>query len=357
MTKYPYSADELNIVGEYPSSGFARMRPRFNTPISSRENMHAFAAGHPCWMPNGDRLNFNPGCVPDNKSRHFIFEAAPNDNPGGPDMFGVNWVFEPSVGGSMVVPGNPILEDANDWREVIKMPDVDSWDWEAVAERNKEYLNYDAPIWTTQFSGLFERLISFMDFEGAAMALIDEEQQDAVKELFDAVTDVYISIIEHIEKFVKLDGYTLHDDWGSQRAPFFSKDTWYEMIAPYVKKMVDYCHAHDIVFEMHSCGCLESMTDAITSIGIDMWRPQPMNDIDKMYREYGDKIRFGMNIGGFAMGVKPATPPSDEELAAVATGILERFNIPGRYVYCGSFSTEPFGKALYEGSRKMYLEW
>ena len=51
------------------------------------------------------------------------------------------------------------------------------------------------------------------------------------------------------------------------------------MIAPYIKKLVDHCHARGVIFELHSCGCTESMIDLISSIGIDMWRPQPMNDI------------------------------------------------------------------------------
>ena len=51
-------------------------------------------------------------------------------------MFGVNWIFDEAANGSMVVPGSPILEDANDWKEVIKFPDVDSWDWEGSAKKN-----------------------------------------------------------------------------------------------------------------------------------------------------------------------------------------------------------------------------
>ena len=45
-------------------------------------------------------------------------------------------------------------------------------------------------------NGMFERLISFMDFEGALVALIDDEQKKAVHELFDKLADLYIAMIQ-----------------------------------------------------------------------------------------------------------------------------------------------------------------
>lgn len=359
MQNYPFSEDELTIVKEYKANGAAgRSLPQFNTPITARENMRAFARGEkPCWMPDGEMVNIYPDIVPDNIARYFVQETNPNVIKGGSDMFGTMWVYEETARGSMVVPGNPRLLDANDWREVIQMPDVDSWDWEGCAARNKDYLDTDAPIFTVQLTGLFERLISFMDFEGAALALIDEDQQDAVKELFEALTDVYIKILDNYIKYFHIDGYTFHDDWGAQRSPFFSRDTWQEMIAPYVKKMVDHCHKNNVIFELHSCGHIDSMIDLIASLGIDMWRPQPMNDLDAMYRDYGDKIRLGYRseVGVSPMMAQQGPALSDEELAQAAKDLVARFNIPGHYVYTGPYNPLPYRKALYEASRKAYL--
>lgn len=357
MSNYPFSMDELTVVREYPTAGPDRMTAQFNTPITARENLRRFCRGEkPCWMPDGETVNFTPDIVPDNIARAFVQEAKPMTEKGGPDMFGTIWVYEPEAGGSMVIPGHPRLEDANDWREVIPMPDVDSWDWEGCVARNQEYLCTDAPIFTTQFSGLFERLISFMDFEGAALALIDEDQQDAVKELFEALTEVYIRILDKFIDYFHIDGYTFHDDWGAQRAPFFSRDTWQEMIAPYVKKLVDHCHARGVIFELHSCGCTESMIDLISSIGIDMWRPQPMNDIDKMYREYGDKIHLGFRVPLVPSPGSPGAMPTEEELVEAARATMERFNLPGRYAFTGPYNPLAFRKTLYELSRKAYSE-
>ena len=69
----------------------------------------------------------------------------------------------------MVKPGNPLLEDVNDWKEKIVMPDIDSWDWAGSAAQNKEYLsNGNNNLFWLLNGCWFERLISFMDFEEAA---------------------------------------------------------------------------------------------------------------------------------------------------------------------------------------------
>ena len=44
-------------------------------------------------------------------------------------MFGINWLFIPVAGGSMVEPGNPLMTDMNEWEEKVVWPDIDSWDW------------------------------------------------------------------------------------------------------------------------------------------------------------------------------------------------------------------------------------
>ena len=73
-----------------------------------------------------------------------------------------------------------------------------------------------------------------MGFEGASVAMIDEDQQDAIKELFDAISDVYIDIIDHYHKYyVNLGGFYIHDDWGSAQNTFFSPAVAEEMIRIY----------------------------------------------------------------------------------------------------------------------------
>ena len=114
----------------------------FASPITAKENFRRALEGKQLWMPmTGDKINFTPEIVPDNTARALVTQGKPYEGPkGGEDMFGVYWEFVPSANGSMVRPGNPMLTDVSKWREVIKFPDVDSWDWEKSAREDREYL-------------------------------------------------------------------------------------------------------------------------------------------------------------------------------------------------------------------------
>ena len=173
MKRVPFSPEELEIVGNFPktcSQGF--LIDKFKTPITAKENYLLLLKNEtPFWLPNGDIITFNPSIIPDNSARYSVVEKDPYPEKDGKDMFGIEWIYTPAADGCMVRPGAPLMEDANDWKELVRFPDIDSWDWEGCAERNREILSQtDAPIFTTHYNGLFERLITFMDFENAALA-------------------------------------------------------------------------------------------------------------------------------------------------------------------------------------------
>jgi len=352
MKKFPYSKDELKIVGSFPASMEGTpTKDKYSYPITQRENYLAFLRNEaPCWMPNDDYITFCPAIIPDNVSRAWVIEENPTALKGGPDMFGIEWEYIEVAGGSMVKPGKPVLEDISDWKKVIKFPDVDSWDWAGCAARNKAFLaDKDSPVLVWLFTGFFERLISFMDFQNAAVALIDEEQKEDLKELFSALCDVYEKIIDKCIKYFGMSILYFHDDWGSQMAPFFSLSTFREMILPYMQRLVNYCHDRNVIFELHSCGHIEQLADGIAETGIDMWRPQPMNDFDRLFRDYGDKFKLGARQPMFG---KDAT---DEQKLSAAKALAAKYDVPGKYVFTSSHFQDPlFRKALYEETRLAY---
>ena len=44
-----------------------------------------------------------------------------SDAKGGKDMFGVEWTYVDAVGGAIPVPGNPLLENADEWTEKSRL--------------------------------------------------------------------------------------------------------------------------------------------------------------------------------------------------------------------------------------------
>ena len=352
-----FDPKELEIVGRSPSFIFPEGVPVFNTPVTPRQAVIDAYAGKPDWFLNGTEIGiFCPEVIPDDVARGFVFEAnqIPQDQFGGKDMFGIEWVYVPVAGGSMEKPGVPHpLDDANEWEEKLVFPDINAWDWEKSGRDNKEFLNNGKANMLWILNGpWFERLISFMGFEEAAVALIDEDQQDAVKALFQKTTDLYKDIIDKCCEVYGdgIAGFTVHDDWGSQRAPFFSVEAGREMIVPYMKQLTDHLQSKGKIADLHSCGLLEAQTPNFVAAGWQSWTPMPMNDTKKLAKEYGDKIIISIIDPPFAEGM------TAEEMKAQAEALVaEQFSAdrPAALgLYSGACLSEGYVTGLYEASRK-----
>jgi len=362
MERIKFSKSEIENATYLP--GFFPGMPDikvFDYPISPKENYKMlYERKVPYWLPSfNDQQMFAPRIDPDNIARVQIFEAnmlAPEEMTGCPDKFGVPWVYVPTAGGSMVEPGSPVLKDANDWPDVIQFPDVANWDWAGSAEANKDFVNTDKFLSFTFVTGFFERLISFMDFGDAAVALVDPDQKEAVKSLFSALVDCYCDIIGRAYEAYHFDGIWFHDDWGAQRAPFFSLDVAMEMVAPYIKQVREFCHSLGVFFDMHSCGKNELLVPAYIEIGADSWSGQDMNDKAMIYDKYGDKIILGIEPDiSYNMFDPAAVPPTLEEATAAAQRFIDKYvpNFKEKPVLMGFFFGPPgFDDYLYEASRK-----
>jgi hypothetical protein len=354
-----FDPKELKVVRETPATPMMPSIRIYDYPVTAKEAFKAMFNRKPVWQIIGvDGRIFTPKFLPDNVARGMVLEDLkfdPLTEAGGKDMFGLEWEYVAQVSGSMIRPGKPLLEDANEWRDKITWPDIDSWDWEGTAKRNNDtYLatdNYNN-VWFQ--TGWYERLISFMDFEGAILAMVDEDQVDAVKELFDKLSDLYIRIFDKfITHFPKIDGFTIHDDWGSQRETFFSPAVAAEMLVPYMKKVTDFIHSKGKFCEFHSCGQLLKQVPNMIAAGWDSWAGQLMNDTHKIYELYGDQIIIGVIPDLF----DPETTPEEAQRAA-ARAYADKFCDPGKPTflnhYGGRLLTPAFREELYVRSRENY---
>lgn len=280
--------------------------------MTPRENYLAFLKNEPCeWIPcSVDQRRFLPVEICENIARAFVFQQEPYTGPmGGKDIFGLNWVYEPTAGGSIET--DYPTDDVEEWEKFLKFPNLDDIDWEGAAKRNADYLNTDKLICTTIFTGYFERLISVVGFESAAMALIDEDQQEFVHAMFAKLTDLYIDMIQRMHKYWGVELVEFHDDWGNQRAAMFSPATHEEMILPYLTRLVAAAHECGVFMEMHSCGQISALIPNLISSGIDTWRGQAaVIDKPALVAQYGDKFKFGVEL-------RPNGPISDEEVVAL----------------------------------------
>ena len=246
--------------------------------ITKRQAYKAMLARKPVWqISTAESRLFNPSVVPDSGARAFIIEAGcpyPTGH-GGKDMFGIEWEYDKNAGGSTVRPGNPTLLDANEWTEKLTWPDIGAWDWSSSQEKNSAFLDDEKFNIMALQNGWFERLISLMDFSGAVLALIDDDQTDAVHAFFSKLTDTYIEILDRsLACFPQIDGFWIHDDWGGQANTFFSPDTCKTMIVPHMRRLTDYLHSMGKHCDFHSCGQLSLQVPNVieAEIGRASWR-------------------------------------------------------------------------------------
>jgi hypothetical protein len=325
----------------------------FQYPATRKEGYRALMERKPLWqITNVETKIFTPGIYPDNVARGFVFQQNFLDPSkyGGPDIFGIEWEYVAVTGGSIVRPGKPFMSDANEWKTRLKWPDVDAWDWEGSAKENEAYLNDGTMVMHWIMNGYFERLISFMDFEEAAVAMIDEDQQDAVKELYERLTDLYIKIVDKHVDYYHAEAFTVHDDWGSQMAPFFSPEVTAELIVPAMRRLTDHIHKRGAIADLHSCGHIEQQVPNMIAAGWDSWSGMAMNDTQGLYERYGDRIVLGVVPDQF----DPANTPEDQQRAA-AREFVKKFCNPRKpcllNMYGAAVLTPAYQDELYKESR------
>jgi len=355
MEKVLFDPEELKPVGFMPPP-LPGMPPTpiFNSPISSKENFWRLTKGEdPLWMPHTKEfMVFTPSCIPDCWARGSVSKPGPPIPPeeyGGKDMFGVEWEYVKSVHGSMVRPGAPMVPDLEHWEDYVSFPDIEKWDWAGSADdKAKLCCHQGAIVKVVFFTGLFERLISFVGMTEALIGMIDEDAKPAIHRLFDRLCILYDSIFAKIKQYFDADIIWFHDDWGSQRAPFFSLDTVNEMITPYLKRCVESVHRHGMAFELHCCGKVEILVPAMIEAGCDMWNGQPINDKKKVLQQYGDKIICDSS---------PDPLPPDATKAQKVENIrryLQEFKGLRTYCRMNYDSPEDEYELLYEESRKFF---
>ena len=360
-----FNPDEMKVVSEIPNVFGGPATPVLNTPVTAKEAVRALYEKNAVWQVmtalGPEAQLFNPSCNPDCVARASVFDSTVvpgvSNLSGGKDIFGIEWEYIPEAMGCMVRPGKPFITDAGQLAEKVVWPDIDSWDWTGCREVNATYFNGGTAYCTMLMNGYFERLISLMEFEGAILALSDEDQQDDVKAFFDKLTDFYIVLCDrYLRYFPEIDNFVLHDDWAAQKDTFFSPALCEKMIVPYMKRLTDFVHSKGRYIELHSCGNNIKQVRNMIAAGFDSWCPQGINDVEKIYELYGDKIIIGTLPERYDVDSS-----SEEEQRAIARAYADKYCRPDKPSFLSMHACFPknlltpvFREEMYRQSRINY---
>ncbi len=126
---------------------------------------------------------------------------------------------------------------------------------------------------------------------------------DYIDEVFSLQTEV---MLKNLEIYHQAVGERIQvvwisgTDFGTQKGPFMSLDTFRELYKPHYKKINDWVHKHTTWKTFyHTCGCVNAFLDDFAEMGLDCLNPVQFSAMEpngygpqRLKDEYGDKFTF-----------------------------------------------------------------
>lgn len=247
------------------------------------------------------------------------------------DFLGVHWVMDDA--GPMADTRRLALDDISKWRDVVHLPDVESFDWEKYAAFDLREHDPDKAIAIMPGLGggcFFIPLMNMMGFSEGLCAMFEEEEE--VKALFDHFMEWYEKLLPKCIEYYHPDVVIMGDDICTANGPFIGRDVYESLIRPYFRKCISICKNAGVKFELHMCGKCESFIDDFVEMGIDIWEPaQPLNDLAAIKKKYGN--RLVLNGAWFTAG-PGGVPGAPEHIGRrEARECIDRYAPGGGYVF------------------------
>ena len=226
----------------------------------------------------------------------------------------------------VITPDDCVCPDVTKWKETVKIPDIESvamepgaWD---AARKLQEEIRERGYLSSTIFpTGTFEQCHYLMGVEDTLVNLMDEDVEEEMHELVDAIAAWRYRYVELIVEYLKPDAICSHDDWGTSRNLFFPPDVWRSFYKEGYRKMYRLLNEAGVIVIHHADCFLEPLVPELCEIGIDIWQGViPTNDIPKLQRELNGSMVL---MGGIDSIVDRADAPEEEIRAEVRRAMAE----------------------------------
>ncbi len=210
----------------------------------------------------------------------------------GEDEWGCIW-RKSEVKNMGQVKGHPLasLADVND----LPVPDYgDDSRYLRVPEALDRFEDEGKYVTADIFMVLFERMHSLFGFENTLAAVIEDPKRLGV--LADRIADVHIGFVDAVgRRFGKrVHGFSMTDDWGTQRAAFIGFNMWMDFFFPRYRRIFDRMHSFGYDVWVHSCGKVNEIVEGYIRAGVDvinLQQPRALG-IEEMGRRYRGRITF-----------------------------------------------------------------
>lgn len=281
-----------------------------------------------------------------------------NDRPEGKDgydWFGVHWTYQPDINAPAATPGYVVIDDITKWREQLKIPDLDQYDWEAgVAAETASWDRENKISMVMLGNGIFERSHLLMGFEEALASMLEEPEEFSA--MMSALADHRCELIRKVAKYYKPDIIMMHDDYGTGSTMMMSPNTWRELLKEPLARQVKTAHECGMIYEHHSCGFIEPIIGDLIEIGVDALNPlQPCNNLALVKEKYGKQLTL---VGGFdSQHVTDKPDATPDEIRANIHETFDALAPGGGYVCFGLSPNKAFAPILIEEHKKLATKY
>jgi len=318
--------------------------PKFDTPITPKENfIRAAKRDNPLWVPNhytDHQLLYINEFGTDKLGKRQLgpdFKLQSQVDYDFIDPFGNSWTWVASAGGAMLTPGTKMCDDICDWEKAVKWPDFEEWTIRETAEAfMREKYDPAKVMHLNLHQGLTEQLVAMLGGYGEGMTAMAEEPE-ACLEFFNSCADFIIRFFDYMKSLYPVDFITYHDDWGTERAAFFSSKMFENLIQEPTQRIIDHIKGAGCIFELHTCGNVEQFIPYACDMGVDFLQIQRRAvNIPKMKELYGDRIGFNPMIENYDIG----TNYSEKEIVEKVRKTVDLY-AKGGGCYPWIFETNP----------------
>ena len=164
---------------------------------------------------------------------------------------------------------------------------------------------------------------------------------DYINAVFDLQTEV---MLKNLEIYKQAVGDRIQviwisgTDFGTQRGPFMSLDSFRDLYKPHYKKINDWVHKNTGWKTFyHTCGCVNDLLDDLWEMGVDCLNPVQFGAMEprgmtpqRLKEEYGDKFTFW---GGGVDTQKVLPFGTPEEVRAQVKERVEILNQGGGFIF------------------------
>lgn len=199
------------------------------------------------------------------------------------------------------------------WPEV---EDMDLWSYEFASDNLPEGMG----IMGCLSGGILEiALNDLFGYETLSYLIYDDPE--LVRAVFDRIGNLVYKAYERLIGLKNLVGFFQGDDMGFKTATLISPEALRRYVLPWHKKLAEFCHSHNLLYILHSCGNLEAiMEELIHNVKIDARHSfeDAIMPVTEVKKKYGDRIAI---LGG--VDVDKLCRFKEKDLRAYVRNILD----------------------------------